>query len=133
MKKIFCYICFVISIICIITSAKLFIKNQIIVYVTPKNEDVLKAYFEEAKLQNIENITKVGLGDITEPDEFTAYYSSGETYNINILGDSSYSNLSKYIRENGYNTGDLSPTLAVFAAVFFVIFVFKMIQSNRSN
>ncbi len=133
MKKIYCYLCLALSIICIVTSIKLFIKNQMVVYVTPKNETVLKEYFEESKLENIDSITKVGLGDITEPDEFTVYYSSGETFNVNITGDGSYSNISQYIRKNGYNTGDLSPTLAVFAAAFFIIFIFKIIQLNRNN
>lgn len=133
MKKIYCYLCLALSIICIVTSIKLFIKNQMVVYVTPKNETVLKEYFEESKLENIDSITKVGLGDITEPDEFTVYYSSGETFNVNITGDGSYSNISQYIRKNGYNTGDLSPTLAVFATTFFIIFIFKIIQLNRNN
>lgn len=104
-----------------------------VVYVTPKNEAILKEYFEEAKLEDIDSITKLGLGDKTEPGELTVYYSSGENFNVNITGDSSYSNISKYIRENGYNTGDLSPTIAVFAAIFFIIFIFKIIQLSRNN
>ena len=131
MKKIYSYICLIVSIICIVASIKLFIKNQMVVYVTPQNATILEEYFEESKLKNSDSITKVGLGDKTEPGELTIYYSSGETFNINITGDSSYSNISKYIRENGYNTGDLSPTLAVFSVIFFVIFLFIVIRKSR--
>lgn len=130
MKKIYSYICLILSIICIVASIKLFIKNQMVVYVTPKNATILKEYFEESNLKDSDSITKVGLGDKTEPDELTVYYSSGETFNININGDSSYSNISKYIRENGYNTGDLSPTLAVFSVIFFVIFLIIIIRKS---
>ena len=133
MKKIYCYICLALSIICIATSIRFIYKNQMVVYVTPKNEAILKEYFEEAKLEDIDSITKLGLGDKTEPGELTVYHSSGENFNVNITGDSSYSNISKYIRENGYNTGDLSPTIAVFAAIFFIIFIFKIIQLSRNN
>ena len=74
LKKIYCYICLALSIICIVTSIKLFIKNQMVVYVTPKSEAILKEYFEEAKLEDIDSITKLGLGDKTEPGELTVYY-----------------------------------------------------------
>ena len=133
LKKICCYIYLVLSIICIVTSIKLFIKNQMVVYVTPKNEAILKEYFEEAKLEDSDSITKVGLGNKTEPGELTVYYSSGENFNVNITGDSLYSNISKYIRENGYNTGDSSLTIAIFAAIFFIIFIFKIMQLSRNN
>lgn len=124
MKKIYSYICLALSIICIITALKFVIKNQTIVYVTPKNENILKDYLEDAKIENINEVTKIGIGDGVTTGALCIYYSSGKTYDTIITsGAFEFSNLEKYVRENGYNLSTLSPSLTIFSAIFFIIFL----------
>lgn len=131
MKKIYCLIFLILSIVCIIISIKLIIKNETVVYINSKNANILKNYMEEANIENTNSVIRIGLGNANKMGQLSIYYESGETYVTNISENYLFSNLSKYIRENGYNFDGISLFLAILSIIHFTIFIFLFIQIKR--
>lgn len=78
MKKYLCLIFILISILCIIVAFNLFIKEQIVLNVNSNNKEDFKKAIQNDKINNIDQITKIELGQGWHSSELFIHYSLGK-------------------------------------------------------
>lgn len=131
MKK-FNYILMIIAIINIIFAFILFNKEGIAINVNSKNKEIVTEALK-AEISNVDNVTKIILGNGWNSGKLTIYHSLGKTETIYIKeGVFKLRYLEEYIRENGYNLDNMGFILiGISILIVIYLFVYRYINGTK--
>lgn len=133
-RKIIFIILIIIVILNLFLSIKLILKEQIIIKVNDENKKIIYEAFDK-KVDNVNKIRKVGVGQGWHSGELYVYYSFGETETLLITEGMNYGEIpiDSYIRENGYSLdkiGLILTGISVLIIIHLIIIIKKMKRGN---
>ncbi len=132
MKKINS-ILFIISIIGIIFAFSLFCQEGYTIKINSKNRDLVSNALK-GKIEKIDDVTKIILGQGWHSGELTIYYSFGKTYTLYITGGMlNLVDLENYIRDNGQNLDDIGfISIGVSSIIILYLLIYRYVNKNKS-
>ena len=132
MKKIN-YILIIVAILGIVLAFSIFNKEGVAINVSLKNKDLVYQSLNE-EIENVDNVTKIILGNGWHSGELTIYHSFGKTETIYITeGKLNLGELEKYIRENGYNLDNIGFALiGVSGLILIYLLIYRYVNKNKS-
>ncbi len=132
MKKIN-YILIIVAILGIVLAFSIFNKEGVAINVSSKNKDLVYQSLNE-EIENVDNVTKIILGNGWHSGELTIYHSFGKTETIYITeGKLNLGELEKYIRENGYNLDNIGFALiGVSGLILIYLLIYRYVNKNKS-
>lgn len=132
MKKIN-YILIIIAILEIVFAFSLFNKEGVAINVSSKNKDLVYQSLN-GEIENVDNVTKIILGNGWHSGKLTIYHSFGKTETIYITeGKFNLGELEKYIRENGYNLDNIGLTsIGMSGLIFIYLLIYRYVNKNKS-
>ena len=119
----------IVSIICIIISLNIFVRESIILNVTPNNNTIIKSLINDPVIDNINDITKFELGEGWHAGQLSIYYSNGTMKDIHLYGTNLYE-LEKYSYENGYSLDELGKIFFIISIISFIIFFILKVRTK---
>lgn len=125
-KKLFYLI---VSITCMIISLNIFVKELIILDVTPENKAIIKNLINDPIIDNIDDITKFELGEGWHSGQLTVHYSNSNVNDIHLYG-TNLCDLEQYIYENGYSLDEIGKICFVFSIISFIIFFLLKLRTK---
>lgn len=130
MKKIN-FILFIISTIGIILAFSLFCKEGYAIKINSKNKDLVSNALN-GKIEKIDDVTKIILGQGWHSGELTIYYSFGKTDTFYITGGVLNSeDLENYIRDNGQNLDDIAYILiGVSSIIILYLLIYRYVNKS---
>ena len=85
-------------------------------------------------INNIDQITKIELGQGWHSSELFIHYSLGKVEKINLTeGNFDYLNLERYVRENGYSLDNFAKILFFISIFSFAIFIILKISIKKTT
>lgn len=133
-KKYLCIILTLLSIFSMIISLNLFTKEQIVLKINSDNREHFRDFIQNDKVDNIDSITKVKLGQGWHSSELFIHYSFGKVEKINLTeGNFNYLNLEQYVRENGYDLDNSARILFLISILSFILVIILIIISKKST
>ncbi len=132
MKKLN-YILIIIAIIGIVFSFLCFTKEGYIISVNSDNKDLVsKSLYGE--IENVDDITKVILGQGFHSGQLTIYHSSGKEETTNVSeGMTKLGVLEQYIRDNGYKLDNIGLALLGFSSLIIIyLLIYKYANKSKS-
>ena len=132
MKKIN-YILIIVAILGIVLAFSIFNKEGVAINVSLKNKDLVYQSLNE-EIENVDNVTKIILGNGWHSGELTIYHSFGKTETIYITeGKLNLGELEKYIRENGYNLDNIGfISIGVSSIILIYLLIYRYVNKNKS-
>ncbi len=130
-RKIIFISLIIIVILNLFWSIKLILKEQIIIKVNDENREIIYEAFDK-KVENVDKIRKVGVGQGWHSGELYVYYSLGKTETLLITEGMSYGEIpiDSYIRENGYNL-DKTGLILMGVSILIIIYLFIIIKQKK--
>jgi len=127
------FILLIISIIGIILAFSLFCKEGYAIKINSKNRDLVSNALN-GKIENIDNVTNIILGQGWHSGQLTIYYSFGKTDTLYITGEMLNSgDLENYIRDNGQNLDDIASILIGVSGIIVVyLLIYRYVNKNKS-
>ena len=111
-----------ISIFSLITAFNLMIKEQLVLNINSRNRENFINAIKDDKIDNVNSITKVALGQGWHSGELYIYYKFGKVKEITISeGNFDYVNLEKYVREDGYSLDNIANVYLVVSILSLII------------
>lgn len=133
-KKYLCLILILLSIFSMIISLYLFTKEQIVLNINSDNREHFRNVIQNDKIDNIDSITKVKLGQGWHSSELFIHYSLGKVEKINLTeGNLDYLNLEQYVRENGYDLDNSAKISFLISLLSFILFIILIIINKKST
>lgn len=131
MKKINC-ILFIISIIGIILAFSLFGKEGYAININSKNKDIVSNALK-GKIEKIDDVTKIILGQGWHSGELTIYHSFGKTDTIYITeGMFNLGELENYIRDNGQNLDNIGfISIGISSIIIIYLLIYRYVNKNK--
>lgn len=131
MKK-FNYIVVIIAILNIVIALFCFNKEGYIINVNSSNKEIVKNALN-GKINNVDNINKIILGQGWNSGELTIYHSSGKTETLNISeGMYKLGTLETYIRENGTNLDKIGFVLiGISSLIIMYLLIYRYVNKNK--
>lgn len=132
MKKLN-YILIIICIIGIIFSFSLFSKEGYAININSKNRDLVSKSLS-GEIENTDNVTKIILGQGWHSGELTIYHSYGKKETLYITeGMFNLGELEKYIRENGYNLGNIGfASIGLSGLILIYLLIYRCVNKDKS-
>ena len=133
-KQHLCIILILLSIFSMITSLNLFTKEQIVLNINSDNREHFRNVLKNDKIDNIDSITKIKLGQGWHSSELFIHYSLGKIEKINLTeGNLDYLNLEQYVKENGDNLDTSAKILFLISLLSFILFIILIIINKKST
>lgn len=132
MKKIN-YILIIVAILGIIFAFSLFTKEGVAINVNSKNKDLVYQSLN-GEIENVDDVTKIILGQGWHSGELTVYHSWRKTETLYITeGMFNLGELEKYIRENGYNLDNIGfVSIGVSSLILIYLLIYRYVSQNKS-
>lgn len=133
MKKIN-YILIIVAILGIVFAFSLFSKEGIAININSKNKDLVYQSLN-AEIENIDNVTKIILGQGWNSGKLTIYRSSGKIETLYITeGMFKLGELERYIKENGYNLDNIGFVfIGTSSLIILYLFCCKHVNKNKTK
>lgn len=133
MRKINC-ILVIISIIGIIFAFSLFNKEGYVININSKNKELVSKSLN-GEIENVDNVTKVILGQGWHSGELTIYHSFGKTETLYITeGMFNLGELEEYIRNNGYNLDNIGfASIGISSVILIYLLIYRNVNRNKSK
>lgn len=132
MKKIN-YILIIVAILEIVFAFSLFNKEGVAINVSSKNKDLVYQSLN-GEIENVDNVTKIILGNGWHSGELTIYHSYGKKDTLYITeGMFNLGELEEYIRENGYSLDNIGFALIGASGLILVyLLIYRYVNKNKS-
>ena len=102
--------------------------------INSNNKEDFKKAIQNDKINNIDQITKIELGQGWHSSELFIHYSLGKVEKINLTeGNFDYLNLERYVRENGYSLDTFAKILFFISIFSFAIFIILKISIKKTT
>ncbi len=132
MKKIN-YMLIITAILGIIFAIYIFNKEGYIININSKNKEFVSNSLN-GEIENVNDITKIILGQGWHSGELTVYHSLKKTEILYITeGKFNLEELEKYIKENGYNLDNIGfASIGVSSLILIYLLIYRYVNKNKS-
>ncbi|MFR0823420.1 MAG: hypothetical protein ACLU84_00010 [Clostridia bacterium] len=132
MKKLNCVL-IIVAILGIVSSISFFSKEGYAINVNSNNKEIVSKSLD-GEIENIDNVSKVILGQGWHSGELIIYHSFGKAETLYVTeGKFNLGELEQYIRENGYSLDNIGFILIGISSLILVyLLIYRYINKNKS-
>lgn len=128
------YILIIIAILGILCAISLFSKEGYTINVNSKNKEIVSKSLN-GEIENVDNVTKIILGQGWNSGKLTIYHSFGKTETLYITeGMFNLGELEEYIRNNGYNLDNIGfASIGISSVILIYLLIYRNVNRNKSK